>query len=110
MKPQLASQPALIERGTDEQGHSPTAEPLRHLYGTARWKRLRIRVFVRDHFTCQWPGCGRLEGNTSLLVADHKKAHRGDEALFWDETNIQTLCKPHHDSAKQAAERRGRGP
>jgi 5-methylcytosine-specific restriction protein A len=28
--------------------------------------------------------------------------------LFWDsEGNWQSLCKPHHDSAKQAEERRG---
>jgi 5-methylcytosine-specific restriction endonuclease McrA len=45
-----------------------------------------------------------VEGNTSLLVCDHIKPHRGKEELFWDEGNLQTLCKPCHDSLKQAEE------
>jgi 5-methylcytosine-specific restriction enzyme A len=71
-------------------------------YKTARWHRLRWQVLARDLFTCQM--CGRLEGNTSQMVADHKVPHRGDEALFWDEGNIQCLCKACHDSAKQKEE------
>jgi 5-methylcytosine-specific restriction endonuclease McrA len=82
--------------------------PWRKWYGTARWRALRMVVFVRDGFTCQWPGCGRIEANTSKLVADHRTPHRGDEALFWDEDNLQTLCKPCHDKHKQRAERSGR--
>jgi hypothetical protein len=27
--------------------------------------------------------------------------------LFWDVTNWQALCKPHHDATKQAEETRG---
>nr|WP_243256973.1 HNH endonuclease signature motif containing protein [Rhizobium skierniewicense] len=50
-------------------------------------------------------GCGRIDGNTSRLVADHKIPHRGDEALFWDESNLQCLCKPCHDGLKQRQER-----
>jgi 5-methylcytosine-specific restriction endonuclease McrA len=76
--------------------------PWRKLYKTARWQALRLRVFVRDLFTCQ--RCGRLEGDTSKLVADHKKPHRGDERLFFDESNVETLCKPCHDAEKQREE------
>ena len=76
-------------------------------YKTARWQRLRMSVLERDEFTCQWPGCGRLELVTSRLVADHKVPHRGDEALFWDEANLQCLCKPCHDRLKQREERAG---
>jgi 5-methylcytosine-specific restriction endonuclease McrA len=76
--------------------------PWRKLYKTAHWQALRIRVFVRDLFTCQ--RCGRLEGDTSKLVADHKKPHRGDERLFFDESNVETLCKPCHDAEKQREE------
>lgn len=79
------------------------AAPWRRLYKTARWRKLRIKVFIRDRFTCQC-GCGRVEGNTSLLVADHKVPHRGDERRFWDETNIHTLFKECHDSLKQKEE------
>ncbi|PZQ55562.1 MAG: hypothetical protein DI555_07950 [Novosphingobium pentaromativorans] len=59
-------------------------------------------------FTCQWPGCGRLIGETSKLVADHKTPHRGDERLFWDEENLTTLCANCHSSKKQSAERANR--
>lgn len=84
------------------------ANPMRAAYGTARWQRLRWSVLVRDLFTCQWPGCGELVGDTSQLVADHKVPHRGDPALFWDEANLWCLCKRCHDSAKQREEARAR--
>ena len=48
--------------------------------------------------------CGRIEVDTSQLVADHKRPHRGDPELFWAPTNVQTLCKPCHDRVKQAEE------
>jgi 5-methylcytosine-specific restriction protein A len=35
------------------------------------------------------------------------RPHRGDSVLFWHEENWQPLCKPHHDSTKQAEEKRG---
>src|SRR5687767_3802172 len=83
--------------------HQDRGEPWRKWYKTARWQRLRMRVFLRDRFTCQC-GCKRIEGNTALLVADHKKPHRGSELLFWDEANVQTMFKPCHDSEKQKQE------
>jgi 5-methylcytosine-specific restriction endonuclease McrA len=79
----------------------------RKLYKTARWQRLRMAVLVRDLFTCQWPGCGRIEADTSQLVADHVVPHRGDERLFWDEGNLQGLCKAGHDGPKARTEARG---
>lgn len=79
--------------------------PWRNRYNTTRWRALRMAILTRDRFTCQWPGCGYMTADTSQLVADHKQPHRGDEALFWDEGNLQTLCKPCHDRKKQAAER-----
>lgn len=71
-------------------------------YGTARWKRLRWSILLRDLFTCQM--CGRIEPDTSKLVADHKRPHRGSEALFWLDTNLWTLCAPCHSGAKQREE------
>lgn len=38
-------------------------------------------------------------------VCDHIKAHKGDAALFFDAANLQSLCKLHHDSTKQAEEK-----
>lgn len=78
--------------------------PWRAWYKTARWQRLRWSVLARDLFTCC--RCGRIEGQTSQLVADHKTPHRGDEAMFWAEDNLQCLCKTCHDRDKQREERR----
>jgi 5-methylcytosine-specific restriction protein A len=76
--------------------------PWKAWYKTARWRALRLRIFVRDLFTCST--CGRVEGNTALLVCDHKIPHRGNVHLFWDEANLQTLCKACHDGIKQRQE------
>lgn len=78
--------------------------PWRAWYGTARWRNLRLDVLEAARFTCKL--CGRAEGNTSLLVADHVRPHRGDPDLFWDRGNLQCLCKACHDKVKQAEERR----
>lgn len=45
-----------------------------------------------------------IEGNSGLLVCDHIQPHRGNWYLFWDETNLQTLCKRCHDKIKQSEE------
>jgi 5-methylcytosine-specific restriction enzyme A len=77
--------------------------PWRRWYNTARWKRLRAAIFLRDTYTCKM--CGRLQGDTSKLVCDHVTPHRGKPERFWDETNLQTLCaSPCHSKHKQAME------
>ena len=104
LKPALGCLPA-VERSPDAE--RAIYSPWRKLYNTARWRALRLSIFARDLFTCQWPGCGRCTSNTLQLVADHREPHRGDEALFWSETNLWTLCRPCHDRRKQRAERAG---
>lgn len=104
LKPQIAGLASRIAPARDAEGHSRTAEPWRAWYSLARWRRLRWSVLIRDGFTCR--RCRILVGDTSQLVADHIRSHRGDPALFWAETNLQCLCKPCHDRAKQAEERR----
>jgi len=79
-------------------------QPWRRWYKTQRWQRLRDEVLLRDLFTCQRPECGRIEGDTSQLVCDHVRPHRGDEALFFDRSNLMTICKPCHDTIKQREE------
>lgn len=110
LRPRVAAlAPRLGYQPGDERARNRArieAEPWRRWYRTARWRRLRLTIFARDLFTCQMEGCGRLEGDTSLLVCDHKTPHKGDRTLFWSERNLQTLCKPCHDSLKQREERR----
>jgi 5-methylcytosine-specific restriction endonuclease McrA len=108
----LDPQVSFLERDTSVKDRERKAvNPLRQLYGTAKWQRLRWSILVRDLFTCRM--CKRCEGgDTSQLVADHIQPHRGDVALFWLESNLQCLCKGCHDRVKQkeeAATRWGRG-
>lgn len=71
---------------------------------TAAWQRLRWAVLVRDAFTCQWPGCGRIEADTSRLVADHIVPVRVAPERKWDMANLQCLCATCHSGPKQARE------
>jgi 5-methylcytosine-specific restriction endonuclease McrA len=102
LKPMIGSL-APVERSQD--ADRQFFSPWRSWYKSARWRALRLVVFARDLYTCQWPGCGFTTANTSILVADHREPHRGDEARFWDVEGLQTLCKPCHDRHKQRAER-----
>jgi 5-methylcytosine-specific restriction protein A len=93
----LPVDPAGVER------QRTAFNPLRALYRTARWAKLRWDTLTRDMFTCQM--CGRIEPDTSKLVADHRRPHRGDLVLFWDPENLQTLCaSPCHSKHKQRLE------
>lgn len=51
--------------------------------------------------------CAEQGRITAATVVDHITPHRGDPVLFWDEQNWQGLCVPHHNSTKQAEEKRG---
>lgn len=37
-------------------------------------------------------------------IVDHIKPHKGDEVLFHDPANLQSLCQPCHDSDKRLEE------
>jgi len=70
----------------------------------ARWEKSRL-TYLAHH-----PLCTKCEASghvTPATVVDHIIPHRGDQALFWDTANWQSLCKDHHDSTKQREERRG---
>lgn len=72
-------------------------------YGTA-WQKARRTFLAENPLCCRCQEEGRVEPAT---VVDHIERHKGDQALFWDRTNWQALCKPHHDRDKQREERRG---
>lgn len=63
-----------------------------------RWRKARERYLFKN------PCCVECEREGFVEPAkevDHIKPHRGDQVLFWDESNWQSLCKRHH-SAKTA--------
>lgn len=77
--------------------------PWRHLYDTARWKRIR-KAQLQAEPLCRM--CAEQGKVTAATVCDHVKPHKGDEELFYGGP-FQSLCKPHHDGAKQAEEASG---
>ena len=73
-------------------------------YG-ARWQKARAG-FLAKHPLCA--ECARGGITRAASVVDHIVPHKGDQGLFWDSSNWQPLCKPHHD-AKTAREDGGFG-
>jgi 5-methylcytosine-specific restriction enzyme A len=67
------------------------------------WCTRRER-FLLDHPLCA--ECRTAGQITSATVVDHIIPHKGDQKLFWDESNWQALYKPCHD--RKNAETDGR--
>ena len=52
--------------------------------------------------------CWNRRGIVTLAtIADHIEPHKGDEDLFFDPSNLESLCKHCHDSTAQSEERLG---
>lgn len=66
-----------------------------------KWQKAREQ-YLRDNPLCVY--CARQGCTAAASVVDHVVPHRGDMTLFWDQGNWQSLCKPCHDSVKQAEE------
>jgi 5-methylcytosine-specific restriction endonuclease McrA len=70
----------------------------------SRWRKARL-LFLELH-----PLCIKCSNDDHRVVAatvvDHILPHKGDQHLFWSQSNWQSLCKSHHDQ-KTATEDRG---
>lgn len=66
----------------------------------ARWER-EARAYRNDHPLCA--ECERQGRLVRGVLVDHVVPHKGDQTLFWDRSNWQTLCDACH-RAKSAAE------
>jgi 5-methylcytosine-specific restriction endonuclease McrA len=80
--------------------------PWRKWYKTKEWRELRAAVLLRDNYVCQKTGVlliGKYPADNSP-VADHRKPHRGDRALFFDPDNVEAVSKGYHDKQKQKEE------
>lgn len=75
-----------------------------HLYDTARWKRMRLNQ-LRDEPLCRM--CKQRHRVKAATVADHVTPHKGDERLFFDASNLQSLCSDCHTVSKARQEHRG---
>jgi HNH endonuclease len=72
-----------------------------YLYSKKAWKQLRLDHLAKEPLCVYCQREGRL---TPATVVDHIKAHKGNLSLFYSPSNLQSLCKLHHDGAKQKAE------
>lgn len=71
-------------------------------YQTPGWKRLRAECRERQPDCVMCLALGKHEKGQHV---DHIVPHKGDRALFFDETNLQHLCEWHHNSVKARHER-----
>lgn len=81
---------------------SEAAQEYRRLYRTRRWRDVRADQLSRH------PLCAMcLPRVTAATVVDHviKDSKKTEEGFFAGP--FASLCKAHHDSAKQKQERRG---
>lgn len=69
----------------------------------SRWYKAR-KQFLLKHPLCE--ECKNEGVVIAAEVVDHVIPHKGDEKLFWDESNWQALCKHCHD--KKTAKEDGR--
>lgn len=60
----------------------------------SRWQKARTS-YLQSHPLCV--ECMKQGRYTKATVVDHIKPHKGDQKLFWDHDNWQSLCKPCHD-------------
>lgn len=103
LKPRLGTVASTILTITPGSWRTPdhNSSSTKRGYGY-RWQKARDG-YLRKHPLCCY--CEREGRVTAATVVDHIVAHQGDDRLFWDSTNWQPLCKPHHDGAKQREER-----
>ena len=83
---------------------SPEAEEWRKLYKTTAWQSLRLMQLAEQ------PLCERHLERGAIVAANtvnHRTPHKGDRALFFSQANLQSLCKPCHDSDIHQIESRG---
>ena len=62
-------------------------------YGS-RWQKAREAYLGRHPLCAQCRALGRIVPAT---VVDHIVPHKGDDRLFWDSGNWESLCKRCHD-------------
>lgn len=74
------------------------------IYTHSRWRTARKRFLNANPLCKEHKERGLV---VEATIVDHIIPHRGNERLFWDENNWQSLCKPCHDSHKQRFERSG---
>lgn len=76
------------------------------LYHTKKWRMLRAQQLIAEPFCRECAAAGERTRATDI---DHIKPHKGRKELFFDPSNLQSLCHSCH-SRKTIAERAAATP
>lgn len=102
LRPRLGSMPAKVQPAP--QGEAWRAGKTTNQRGyDYRWQKAR-KQYLAEHPLCVM--CEHKGITTAANTVDHIVPHRGDQRLFWDESNWQALCAPCHSGEKQKQEAR----
>jgi 5-methylcytosine-specific restriction enzyme A len=71
-------------------------------YGS-RWRIARKRFLNLNPLCSECNHMGRL---TAATIVDHIFPHKGDAALFWNQSNWQSLCRRCHNRKTAASDGR----
>lgn len=86
---------------------TPAGERVKQWYDTPQWRELRRKHLLRyPYCNCPQHRGKRVRAN----IVDHIEPHHGNEALFWDQNNLQSLTKECHDGPKRRKEKSGLWP
>jgi len=73
-------------------------------YHSQRWRKA-AKFFLSVNALCVF--CERVGRIKPATIVDHITPHRGDDNLFWDQSNWQALCATCHSRHKQIKEKSG---
>lgn len=93
-----------------------SSKPKRQRYNSDAWRRASAEWLERFPFCVLCLMHCRINeramsdtcGTQRHLIVDHIEPHRGNERLYWDRNNLQTLCRLCHDRDKQSHDSSGR--
>jgi len=98
--------PNLVERGGCCAACAPThsararteaARPSAHKRGYTREWSTYSKARLRRHPLCVDPAKRHPLRATAATLTDHIIPHKGDQTLFWDPNNHQSLCDECHN-------------
>lgn len=73
------------------------------LYDSVRWRRMRAAQLIASPFCA---ACAAVGLRVRATDVDHIRPHKGNRTLFYDCSNLQSLCHSCH--SRKTLEERGR--
>ncbi len=98
--------PRAVRRLTRQTGKAPSVNLGKRKNAgqrgyNSKWQKAR-KTYLQSNPLCFF--CKENGIIKSATVVDHIIPHKGNQKLFWDKTNWQSLCTHCHNSIKQRIE------